>query len=249
MSEDEWDRSVSYSKWSTYNRCGRQFKFSYVDEIEAEADQGREDGIDFHEYMERYYDYVGDVPDAEKAVELAQEMFDPGKQARYRGWIEQWHEWNQWLYQKFGEDHWKPLLTEQWVEVEIDGLTHHGYIDAIRWNPEREEYGVVDYKPEAKDNSRLKGQTAYYAKFLIENDPDLLDEDVEWAGTYGYKDGKYKTWDIHWRSTRATKRKVEDLVELDHGYEPEFGYHCEFCDYMEECVQAENQESSDLLDV
>lgn len=250
MTDETWDRSVSYSKWSTYETCGRQFKFKYVDEIEPEIedDNGRQDGIDFHEFMEQYYGHVGSQPNEEATVELAMEMFDPGQQARFRPWIENWHTWNQWLYEKFGEEFWKPVKVEEWVEVEIDGVVHHGYIDAIRWDPEREAYGIVDYKPNAKDNSRLKGQTAYYARYLAD-EADLLDEEVEWAGTYGYKGGNYKTWDIHWASEKATDKKVARLITLDNGYEADFGYHCQWCDYVDECMMAEEQGSNDLLDV
>lgn len=246
---DEWTRSISWSKMSTYDTCARQFKFDYVeDEAEEEHDQFREDGINIHEYFDQFYDEQPDEPDEQAATDLAQEMFDEAEQARYRPWIEQFFEWNQWLFKKRGPKHWKPVYTEKWVEVEIEGKTHHGYIDAIHWDPERGTYGVVDYKPNAKDNSRYKGQVAYYGDFLLEVS-DLLDAEVEWGGIYGYKGGKFKTWDIHWASSKATKRKIDALVNLENGYDPDFGFPCQYCDYMEECMVEEQNEGGDLLDV
>lgn len=245
MTDDEtWDGSISWTKASTYNRCGRQFRYKYVEDIEQdeEMDDGRRTGIDFHEFMDEYYDLCPDGPNAETAVTLAQEMWDERRQEKYRPYIEKWHQWNEWLHQKFGE-YWKPVYTEKWIEVEWEDAIHHGYIDAIRWCPEREAYGVVDYKPAAKDNSRIKGQVAYYAEILLEVS-DLLDEEVTWGGVYGYKDGNYKTWDVHWASTKASKRKVNSLISLDNGYEPEFGFHCSFCDFQEECT-IEEMNSSD----
>lgn len=235
---ETWERSVSWSKMSTYNRCPRQFKFKYIDDFEEDDDQGRQDGIDFHEYMDEYYDLSTDGPSESTAVTLAQELFTEDQQARYRPWIEQWHQWNEWLFEKWGEEHWKPISTEEWVEVEIDGYTHHGYVDAIHWDPDEETYGVIDYKPNAKDSSHYKGQIAYYGEFLLAVS-DLLDDDVEWGGVYGYKGGKFKRWDIHWASRKATKRKIDALVDLDEGYDADFGYHCQWCPFVEECVVEE----------
>ena len=243
----QWSRSISWSKLNTYNTCPRQFKFKYVDDLEEEEeDQRMQDGIKFHEYMELYYDVVGSRPEPEDAVDLAREMFHEGDQARYKQWIQQWHQFNEWLYEKWGEEHWKPILTEEWVEVEIGDHTHHGYIDAIHWDPDRQSYGVVDYKPKARTGSRIKGQTAYYADFLLEV-AELLDGDVDWAGTYGYKDGQFESWKVHWASRKATKRKIDSLIELDNGYEPDWGFHCQFCQFVDACYQEEEETDNTLL--
>jgi hypothetical protein len=49
-------------------------------------------------------------------------------------------------------------------------------------------------------------------------------------------------WDIHWASTKATKRKIASLKQMEEGFEPDFGYHCDWCDYQEECTMEEAQE-------
>ena len=242
----EWDRSISWTKLNTYDTCGRQFKYKYVDELEPDYDDDdtlRMDGINFHEYMELYYKVARDEPTEELAVDIAQEQFTEEQQYRYRPWIEYWHNYNVDLYDRFGEEHWKPVFLEEWVEVDISDHVHHGYLDAIRWDPEREEYGVVDYKRTAKRNSRLHGQLAYYADFLLER-ADLLDEEANWVGVYGYTTGEYKTWDVHWASRKATKKKIDSLVALESGYEANFGFHCKWCDFQEECWLDENEEST-----
>lgn len=264
MTEFEWDRSISWSKVTTYDSCPRRFKYKYVDKIEEEEESvARDDGIKFHDFMEKYYSRVGDSPDVEKTVELAKELFDERDQARYRPWIEQWHDFNTWLHKEWGE-YWKPVYTEKWIEVVPDGdlpskyidvehwagTTHHGYIDAIWWDPKKDGYGVIDYKPSAKPNSRLKGQTAYYAEVLLQLE-DLLDEGIEWAGSYGYKQGNFNQWDIHWASIKAVRRKVDSLLTLENGYKPNYGHHCDWCDYQEECIIEGEPEGSGggLLDV
>lgn len=249
---DSWDRSFSWSKMRTYDSCPRRFKYQYIDELdEIEDVEDRDDGINFHEYMAEYYRVMGmeneDPPAVDTSVTLAKEMFSPELQAKYRPWIEQWHYWNEQLYEKWGPKHWTPVFVEEWVEVEWQGDTHHGYIDRIQWHPGRETYGVIDYKPNAKDGSNIKGQTAYYAEILLEVS-DMLDEPVDWAGCYGYTTGNFKMWDIHWRSTKASKRKIAALKQLDEGFEPNFGYHCDWCDYQEECTM-EEAEKEGLLEI
>lgn len=243
MTLHNWDGRISWSKASTYDRCPRQFYFKYVAD-DVEPDEGvdttvRDQGIEFHDYMDKYYEVCPTEPNKDSAITLAKEMFDEERQAKYREWIRMWHQFNEWLYEKWGEEHWRPIETEYYVDEEIEGHEHGGYIDAIHWDPIREEYGVIDYKPTARDNSRIKGQTAYYGEILLEAD-GLLDMDVEWAGCYGYTDGRYQTWDIHWASTRASRRKIKRLIELDNGYEPNFGPHCDWCDYYASCWMKEN---------
>jgi len=238
---NEWNEAVSWSKASTYEMCPRQFQLQYVKEVEEEESQAMEDGINFHGYMDEYYSRVGDEPTDRVAVDLAKEIFDEAHQAKYYQWIRNWHAWNKHLYDVWGEEHWKPVFTEKRVEVEIDDNMHHGYIDRIQWDPKRQEYGVIDYKPNAKDNSRYKGQVAYYGEILLAA-ADILDETPTWGGIYGYKGGKFKRWDIHWASTKASNRKVDALVNLSEGFEPDFGMHCDWCGYMDECnkMQAES---------
>ena len=262
---ESWDRSFSWSKINTYDTCGRQFRFKYVDELESDVEsEARTDGINFHEYMEEYYEHVGDKPTEEEAVELAMEMFDEYEQAKYRDWIKHWHNWNVGIHERFGQEHWKPVERELWIEVEPEGDlptkyidvphwegdVHHGYIDALWWNPNKEHYVAIDYKSKAKDGSRIKGQTTYYTKVLLEL-WEQLDEPVGRAGCYGYKTGNFKTWSVHWKSIKALRRKVDSLRALEDGFEPEFGMHCEWCDYQEECVIAgsEQENSGGLLDV
>lgn len=257
---DEWDRSYSWSKVSGYNTCPRQFKYKYVDELEEdEESEAMTDGINFHEYMEEYYQVLGRPekgPSVDTAVTLAKEMWSPELQAKYRPWVKKWHKWNEHLYETWGPEHWTPVLTEEWVEVEIDegsnidglkpGEVHHGYVDRIQWDPDSQTYGVIDYKSKAKTGSRIKGQTAYYGDILLEIS-DLLDAPVHWAGCYGYKTGRYKQWEIHWRSTRATKKKIGQVRELTDDFEPNYGHHCDWCPYMEECT-LEDEENLGLLD-
>lgn len=257
MSTDSWDRSFSWSKMSLYNTCPRQFKYKYVDELEEDEPESmaRRDGINFHEYMEQYYEELEnpeDGPTEEHAVQVAMDMFEPQNQARYRQALQDWHAWNQHLYETWGKEHWTPTYTEKWIEAvtqdstEIDALTpdetHHGYVDRIQWNPNRESYGIIDYKSKAKDGSSIKGQIAYYGEILLELE-EILDAPVDWGGCYGYKTGSFKMWDIHWASTKATKKKIVSLRELKEGYEPNFGYHCDWCPYKEECSiqEAENE--------
>lgn len=259
MSSEGWDRSYSWSKVNGYETCPRQFKFRYVDELEEDDHEGRQDGKNFHNFMDEYYRVLGSPekgPDVDTAVTLAKELWSPELQAKYRPWLKKWHAWNEHLYETWGPEHWTPVFQEKWVEVEIpedcdiDGLQpgeiHHGFVDRIQWNPERESYGVIDYKPKVKTGSRIKGQTAYYGEILLEI-ADILDQPVEWAGCYGYRTGKFKMWDIHWRSTRATKRKIHQLRTLEDGWEPDFGYHCDWCPFVEECSMLDAQQEG-LLD-
>lgn len=243
--EDQWTRSFSWSKMSTYNRCPRQFRYQYIEDIEEDiSDERRDDGIDFHDYAEEYYSQLSNPvegPTVDHAVGLAQDMFPEMKQAKYRPFIENWHQWNLHIYKVWGDEHWTPVMTEKWVEVEIDGETHHGYIDRIQWNPNKEEYMVIDYKPKARDGSRIKGQTAYYGSFLL-NNTDLLDKDVNMAGTFGYRDGGFKQWDIHWASEKATKRKIDALKEYQDGFSPNFDMHCDWCSYQETCTMKEAED-------
>lgn len=246
---ESWDRSFSWSKLNTYNTCPRQFKFKYIDELdEGVESEARSDGSNFHEYMEKYYQEADpdDGPTKRVAINVAKDLFSKELQAKYRPWIKRWHAYNEHLHETWGSKHWVPTDTELWVEVEVpdscdieglvSGEVHHGYIDRLQWHPEKKSYGVIDYKSKAKNGSRIKGQTAYYSEVLLEIE-EILDEPVEWAGCYGYKTGKFRTWDIHWRSTRATKRKIADLRNVEDGFEPEYGYHCEWCPYMEECTE------------
>lgn len=235
----KWDDPVSWSKATTYDFCPRQFKFQYVDEIEEEEDVlARDDGINFHEYMDQYYDDPPEEPTERHAVDLAKGMFDGDQQARYHQWIRNWHDWNVHLYETWGPEYWVPDYTEARIEEVIDGVEHHAYVDRIQWDPDSGEWGVIDYKPQAKSSSRYKGQVAYYGDILLEV-ADLLDETPTWGGIYGYKQGIFKRWDIHWASTRASKKKIDRLVDLENGYEPDFGMHCDYCDYMDECMQLE----------
>lgn len=261
MSElpDSWDRSYSWSKMSTYQTCPRQFRFKYIDELEEEGESEiRDDGINFHEYMEQYYTRLENPeegPTEDHAVSVAQEMFNQAFQAKYRDWIIDWHEWNLEAFKAWGKEHWTPHEVEAWVEVETDGSldamkpgeTHHGYIDRIQWSPKREAFGIVDYKRTTKTNSSIKGQTAYYGEILLKLS-DMLDAPVTWAGCYGYTEGTFKTWDIHWASTKATKRKINALRTFEDGFEPEFGMHCDWCPYVEECTE-EEAENEGLLGI
>lgn len=237
--------------------------FKYVKELEDRPGEAARDGINFHNYMEEYYDVVGDEPTPSDAVTLAKELFDEYEQTKYKEWIRKWHDWNVWLYEEWGPDDWKPVATEQWIEVEIeDGLptkywdaehwegdVHHGYIDAIWWDPEKEQYGVVDYKSKAKTGSNIKGQTAYYAEVLLALD-DLLDETPQWAGCYGYKTGTFKRWDIHWKSIKASAKKIERLKSMSKDYDPNYGYHCDWCPYKEECIlMGDEDDNVSLLDI
>lgn len=239
---NEWKNPISWSKMITYQYCPRQFRLQYVDD-DAEEDEGeaQRDGIDFHEYMDRYYDEIGEEPDDRVAVDLAFEMFDPEQRAKFNQWLRNWHAWQEHLYDVWGKEHWKPLLTEERVEVEIDGAMHHAYIDRIQWDPKREEYGIIDYKPNASEKSNYKGQIAYYGDILLAA-TDLLDETPQWGGIYGYKDGKFKRWSIHGASTNASKRKIAELRALDDGFEPDFGMHCDYCGYQDECMRLEEEE-------
>jgi len=244
---------LSWSKAKTLNRCKRQFKYSYLTDVEEDAEERSEElmrtGKDFHEFMEAYYVRLNE-PSLKRAKRLCNEMFP---ERDYEANVENFHYWNIKLRDRFGE-HWRPVLTEEKLEVPdtqtrdvvdtekvktdpVEGITHVGIIDRVQYDPETETYGIIDYKTKAKTGSNIKGQVAYYA-FLCEAD-GLLDMVPQWGGSFGYETGEFERWKIHWQSEKAVARKIGALKQqiTERGdYPPDFDFHCSYCGFREQCM-------------
>lgn len=245
-------KRLSWSKAKTLNRCERQFKYNYLTDLEQETNELMQEGTDFHEYMDIYYDNI-DEPNLEEALILMQNMF-PEKD--YSPFVENFHHWNVKLRERWGE-FWKPVLREKKLEVPeenisdievrdkvltepMEGVVHVGIIDRIQYDPESESYGIIDYKRSVKEGSNIKGQVAYYS-FLCEA-VDLLDMVPEWGGCFGYDTGNFSRWKIHWQSEKAVARKILELKQKDSksNYASNFGFHCKWCGFESECFEEEH---------
>lgn len=146
--EDRGPR-LSYSSLSTYERCGLQFKFQYVDRLPPKPSPILAFGNSLHEALRHWYNQPVPVPPPlEELLTFLDEAWDStsfrhaAEERTYRNHarqvLTQYHE-------RHTADFRIPVALEQRFEIDLGGVRITGIMDRMDRHPDG-TYEIIDYK-------------------------------------------------------------------------------------------------------
>ena len=208
---------MSKSKINTYLKCPLEFKFQYIDEIEAEPNKYMILGSDVHLIAEKFADKFGDELEG---VNIENELIKIMNELDI-GYDLSSHVNNLGLFFK---------------EVFID--------NNYKLFSQEGELVVIDYKTSNSNTfSRYRRELCYY-KLLVEN---VYDKNVSSVGIFFTKNGRLRLLDVYEDDNKRkflNSAEIEDAVdtfyqvrsEVNSGnFYPKRQFLCKFCTYKEKC--------------
>lgn len=230
---------MSKSKINTYLKCPLEFKFQYIDEIEAEPNKYMILGSDVHLIAEKFADKFGD--DLE-GVNIENELIKIMNELDI-GYDLSSHVNNLGLFFKevFIDNNYKLFSQEEYLHDEVHRFS--GICDIIL-EDENGELVVIDYKTSNSNTfSRYRRELCYY-KLLVEN---VYDKNVSSVGIFFTKNGRLRLLDVYEDDNKRkflNSAEIEDAVdtfyqvrsEVNSGnFYPKRQFLCKFCTYKEIC--------------
>ena len=230
---------LSKSKINTYLKCPQEFKYQYIDEIEAEPNKYMMLGTDVHLIAEKFAEKFGDdLSD----VDIENELFRIAHDLDLTYDIEN-HVENLALFFKevFVDGDYRLYSQEEYLHDENHRFS--GICDIIL-EDENGDLVVVDYKTGNSNSfSKYRLELCYY-KLLVEN---VYEKDVSKVGIFFTKNGRLRLLDI---CDEENKRKFLHSREIDEAidtfyrvrYEVNRGnfpakrqFLCRYCTYKNIC--------------
>lgn len=230
---------MSKSKINTYLKCPLEFKFQYIDEIEAEPNKYMILGSDVHLIAEKFADKFGDELEG---VNIENELIKIMNELDI-GYDLSSHVNNLGLFFKevFIDNNYKLFSQEEYLHDEVHRFS--GICDIIL-EDENGELVVIDYKTSNSNTfSRYRRELCYY-KLLVEN---VYDKNVSSVGIFFTKNGRLRLLDVYEDDNKRkflNSAEIEDAVdtfyqvrsEVNSGnFYPKRQFLCKFCTYKEIC--------------
>ena len=230
---------MSKSKINTYLKCPLEFKFQYIDEIEAEPNKYMILGSDVHLIAEKFADKFGDELEG---VNIENELIKIMNELDI-GYDLSSHVNNLGLFFKevFIDNNYKLFSQEEYLHDEVHRFS--GICDIIL-EDENGELVVIDYKTSNSNTfSRYRRELCYY-KLLVEN---VYDKNVSSVGIFFTKNGRLRLLDVYEDDNKRkflNSAEIEDAVdtfyqvrsEVNSGnFYPKRQFLCKFCTYKEKC--------------
>ena len=229
---------LSKSKINTYLKCPLEFKFQYIDEIEAEPNVYMQIGTNVHliaeKFSEKFGDELDDVDIENELVKIAFEenLYDLDNHIENLATF---------FREVFVESDYKLFSQEEYL---LDETHRFSGICDIILEDEHGDLVVVDYKTGNSNSfSKYRRELCYY-KLLVEN---VCERDVSSVGIFFTKNGRLRLLDV---CDEENKRKFLHSREIDEAIDtfyhvrnevnngnfyakPQFL--CKFCTYKDIC--------------
>ena len=230
---------MSKSKINTYLKCPLEFKFQYIDEIEAEPNKYMILGSDVHLIAEKFADKFGDELEG---VNIENELIKIMNELDI-GYDLSSHVNNLGLFFKevFIDNNYKLFSQEEYLHDEVHRFS--GICDIIL-EDENGELVVIDYKTSNSNTfSRYRRELCYY-KLLVEN---VYDRNVSSVGIFFTKNGRLRLLDVYEDDNKRkflNSAEIEDAVDTFYQVRSEVNsgnfyakrqFLCKFCTYKEIC--------------
>ena len=230
---------LSKSKINTYLKCPLEFKFQYIDEIEAEPNKYMILGSDVHSVAETFAEKFGDELDR---VNIRNELLKISHDLDMGPDIAA-HVDNLELFFKevFVDNDYKLFSQEEYL---LDEENRFSGICDIILEDENGDLVVVDYKTtDSGKFSKYRLELCYY-KLLVEN---VYGRDVSRVGIFFTKNGRLRLLDV---CEEENKRKYMNSAEIDEAIDtfhkvrrqvnsgnfyPKRQFLCRFCTYKDVC--------------
>ena len=235
---------LSKSKINTYLKCPLEFKFQYIDEIEAEPNKYMILGSDVHSVAETFAERFGDELER---VDIENELIKIANDLDIGYDIEN-HVENLGVFfrQVFVEGDYKLFSQEEYLHDENHRFS--GICDIIL-EDENGDLVVIDYKTSNSNSfSKYRRELCYY-KLLVEN---VYGREVSRVGIFFTKNGRLRLLDV---CEEDNKSKFLNSSEIDEAvdtfykvrYEVNRGnfyakpqFLCRFCTYKGICDEYYN---------
>ena len=229
---------LSKSKVNTYLKCPLEFKFQYIDEIEAEPNKYMALGSDVHLIAEKFSEQFGDDLDD---VDIENELFKIAYNLGIGHADEHVENLGVFFREVFVENDYKLFSQEEYLLDEAHRFS--GICDIILEN-EDGSLTVVDYKTSKSSSfSKYRRELCYY-KLLVEN---VYGKEVTNVGVFFTKNGRLRLLNV---SDEDNKRKflhsdeIKDAIDTmyevrrkvnNEEFPAKRQYVCRFCTYKEIC--------------
>ena len=230
---------MSKSKINTYLKCPLEFKFQYIDEIEAEPNKYMILGSDVHLIAEKFADKFGDelegVNIENELIKIMNELdigYDLSSHVNNLGLF---------FSEVFIDNDYKLFSQEEYLHDEEHRFS--GICDIIL-EDENGELVVIDYKTSNSNTfSRYRRELCYY-KLLVEN---VYDKNVSSVGIFFTKNGRLRLLDVYEDDNKRkflNSAEIEDAVDTFYQVRSEVNsgnfyakrqFLCKFCTYKEIC--------------
>ena len=230
---------MSKSKINTYLKCPLEFKFQYIDEIEAEPNKYMILGSDVHLIAEKFADKFGDelegVNIENELIKIMNELdigYDLSSHVNNLGLF---------FREVFIDNDYKLFSQEEYLHDEEHRFS--GICDIIL-EDENGELVVIDYKTSNSNTfSRYRRELCYY-KLLVEN---VYDKNVSSVGIFFTKNGRLRLLDVYEDDNKRkflNSAEIEDAVDTFYQVRSEVNsgnfyakrqFLCKFCTYKEIC--------------
>ena len=179
---------LSKSKINTYLKCPLEFKFQYIDEIEAEPNKYMVLGSDVHSVAETFADKFGDELDE---VNINNELIKIMNDLDI-GYDITEHVDNLSLFFKevFVDNDYKLFSQEEYL---LDEENRFSGICDIILEDENGDLVVIDYKTSSSNSFHKYRRELCYYKLLVEN---VYDRDVSSVGIFFTRNGRLRLLDV-----------------------------------------------------
>lgn len=230
---------LSKSKINTYLKCPLEFKFQYIDEIEAEPNKYMVLGSDVHSVAETFADKFGDeLDDVNINNELIKIMNDLDI-----GYDITEHVDNLSLFFKevFVDNDYKLFSQEEYL---LDEENRFSGICDIILEDENGDLVVIDYKTSSSNSFHKYRRELCYYKLLVEN---VYDRQVSNVGIFFTRNGRLRLLEV---CDEDNKRKylndeeISQAVDTLHNVRKQINnenfpakrqFLCKYCTYRHIC--------------
>ncbi len=194
---------LSKSKINTYLKCPLEFKFQYIDEIEAEPNKYMVLGSDVHSVAETFADKFGDELDE---VNINNELIKIMNDLDI-GYDITEHVDNLSLFFKevFVDNDYKLFSQEEYL---LDEENRFSGICDIILEDENGDLVVIDYKTSSSNSFHKYRRELCYYKLLVEN---VYNRDVSSVGIFFTRNGRLRLLDV---CDEDNKRKYLNDAEI-----------------------------------
>ena len=179
---------LSKSKINTYLKCPLEFKFQYIDEIEAEPNKYMVLGSDVHSVAETFADKFGDELDEvninNELIKIMNDL-DIGYDI-----IEHVDNLSLFFKEVFVDNDYKLFSQEEYL---LDEENRFSGICDIILEDENGDLVVIDYKTSSSNSFHKYRRELCYYKLLVEN---VYNRDVSSVGIFFTRNGRLRLLDV-----------------------------------------------------
>lgn len=230
---------LSKSKINTYLKCPLEFKFQYIDEIEAEPNKYMALGTDVHLVAEKFADEFGDDLDN---VDIENELIRIAYDLKLNYDLDTHIENLAGFFREvFIDNDYKLFSQEEYLHDEEHRFS--GICDIIL-EDDNGDLVVIDYKTSNSNSfSKYRRELCYY-KLLVEN---VYEKNVSQVGIFFTKNGRLRLLDVCDEDNKRKflhSREIDEAIdtfyqvrrEVNNGnFDAKPQYLCRFCSYRHIC--------------